>query len=407
MRTGIIACPIDPSLPNKRYLSLKDEIKPSYIIDDTKKIEKIEIKNINKASSQNNYENSFVMLYSSGTTGNPKGILHTPKSLITSAESFAKLSGMNSDSIIYHHFPMYYMAGIFNMFLCPMVSGSKIVLGKRFSKEQMFNFWDIPMKYGVNNLTLTPTMAISLVKIYRNNNNLMQYIKSISHIITTGSYLYESIYDDFKTKFSISLQTCYGVTEVGGTITYMSREESASFNDSAGFYDKNIKFKCNGTEKTSGEIIIKTPFMMSGYFINGKIISGLKNGYFNTGDIGYLKNNRLFITGRKSDRIKKGGEFISIPYIENILMKSDLINELSVIGFEEPFWGNKILVFYIPNSKIKRGKLKSELINYGLKYLTSIEMPDDYIQIEKMPTTSIGKIKKKDLISRYKKNNGI
>jgi len=146
---------------------------------------------------------------------------------------------------------------------------------------------------------------------------------------------------------------------------------------------------------------------MSGYFINGKIISGLKNGYFNTGDIGYLKNNRLFITGRKADRIKKGGEFISIPYIENILMKSDLINELCVIGIEEPFWGNKILVFYIPNSKIKINKLKSELINYGLKYLTSIEMPDNYIQIEKMPTTSIGKIKKKDLISLYKKNNGI
>ena len=120
---------------------------------------------------------------------------------------------------------------------------SKIVLGKRFSREQMLKFWDIPMKNGVNNLTLTPTMAISLVKIYRHDNSIMKYIQSIDSIISTGSYLHKSIFDEFKMKFSVPLQTCYGVTEVGGTITFMSNKESElSINDSVGYFDKGIYY---------------------------------------------------------------------------------------------------------------------------------------------------------------------
>mgnify|MGYP001397042366 CR=1 FL=1 len=408
MRTGIIACPIDPALSNKRYKSLKTEIKPSYVIDDIKKIEKIKIKNINKVSFQNNYKKIFVMLYSSGTTGEPKGILHTTSSLIASAKSFAQLLGINNESVIYHHFPMYYMAGIFNMFLCPMVSGAKIVLGKRFSKEQMLTFWDVPMKNSVNNLTLTPTMAISLAKIYRHDDSIMKYIKSIDSIISTGSYLHKSIFDEFKMKFSIPLQTCYGVTEVGGSITLMSKKESElSIKDCVGYFDNDIDFICDGTKNKPSEIIVKTPFMMSGYYINGKIKSGLKDGYFYTGDIGYLKNNSLFITGRKGERIKKGGEFISLLYIENTLMNFHLIDELSVVSIEDPFWGNKILIFYVSSIRDKDNSLKGEFINYSLKHLTSIEMPDDYIRIKKMPKTSIGKVRKKELLDLYKKNMDI
>jgi len=262
MRTGIIACPIDPDLPNGRYKALKDELKPRFVIDDLNKIDRLKA-NHNIDSFQNN---NFIMLYSSGTTGEPKGILHTTNSLIASARSFAQLSGMNERTIIYHHFPMYYMAGIFNMFLCPMVSGAKIVIGNRFSRESMLSFWELPKKNGVNNLTLTPTMAISLVKVFRNDNSIMQYIKGIESIISTGSYLHRSTFDEFKKKFSIPLQTCYGVTEVGGTITFNSKEESELFmDDSVGRFDKKIEFKCEGTKTNPTEIIVRTPFMMSGY----------------------------------------------------------------------------------------------------------------------------------------------
>jgi len=409
MQTGIIACPIDPDLPKERYEAILNEINPRYIIDNIQKINDIEIDDTLEKPSVNNEKNrNCIMLFSSGTTGKPKGIVHSVMSLLSSAKSFSQLSGINTKTIVYHHFPMFYMAGIFNMFLCPMVSGAKIVLGQRFSGKQMLNFWEIPMKNGVNNLTLTPTMAISLVRIYRHGKEVLKYIQSIDSIISTGSYLYETIFSEFLSKFSIPLQSCYGVTEAGGTITYKNKKESViEKQDSVGSFNEEIKFLCNGTKHQPDEIIAKTPFMMSGYFIKGKIKSGLVNGYFYTGDIGYIENARLFVTGRKGDRIKKGGEFVSLSYIEDILMKFELIVELSVVSIEDSFWGNKILVFYVPCNHGIDNCINDKIDNYALKHLTSIEMPDEYICIDKMPKTSIGKVKKNDLINIYNPCSGL
>ena len=147
--------------------------------------------------------------------------------------------------------------------------------------------------------------------------------------------------------------------------------------------------------------------MMSEYFIKGKIKSGLENGYFYTGDIGYIENSRLFVTGRKGERIKKGGEFVSLSYIEDILMKFELIDELSVVSVEDTFWGNKILVFYTLENYVVGNEINKEIDNYALQHLTNIEMPDEYICIDKIPKTSIGKVRKKDLLELYKKNMDI
>ena len=104
--------------------------------------------------------------------------------------------------------------------------------------------------------------------------------------------------------------------------------------------------------------------MMSGYFIKGEIKSGLENGYFYTGDIGYIENSRLFVTGRKGERIKKGGEFVSLSYIEDILMKFEFIDELSVVSIEDSFWGNKILVFYTPINYFIGNEINKKIDNF-------------------------------------------
>ena len=405
MLIGIIACPIDPNLPKDRYKYIINEINPNYVIDNIEHIYKFKINNKkNHFSMKNDGIRNCLLLFSSGTTGKPKGIVHSVESLLSSSISFSAFSGINSKTIVYHHFPMFYMAGIFNMFLCPMVKGAKIVLGKRFSAKSMLDFWDIPMKNSVNHLTITPTMAISLVQIFREDKMVMQYIKNLDSILSTGSKLHRSVFEKFLLKFSIPLQNCYGVTEVGGTITYNNKEESLMQNENnVGSSSNDIKFLCNGTKNKPEEIIVKTPFMMSGYFSNGNIEKGLKNGYFHTGDIGYLENNRLFVTGRKGDRIKKGGEFVSLAYIEDILMKTELVDELSVVSIEDSFWGNQIIVFYVKPFEISENFVNEKFVIFAQKFLTKIEMPDKYICLDEMPKTSIGKIKKKTLMNNYKR----
>lgn len=398
MRTGIIACPVDPNLAPIKFEKFLTELNPKFVIDNLNEIVINENKDHTNFFSHNNLDGIFLLLFSSGTTGKPKGILHKTKSLIDSAKSFSILSGLSRTSIVFHHFPMYYMAGIFNMFLCPMVSGSKIVIGNQFTKKHMLNFWEMPMKYSVNNLTLTPTMAIALVKVYRKDEKIHKYIQTIESVISTGSYLYQSIFEKFSERFSLKLQTCYGITEAGGTITYKSKNDLNLY-DSVGSFDKNTEFKCSGTKEVPSEVYVRTPYMFSGYFVNGKYENFLSDQFLSTGDLGYMLKKQLYISGRTGDMIKKGGQFVSISAIENEFVNITYIDELSVIPIEDEFWGSKILLFYVPKIDIDGIQLK--LIKHAKNVLNKIEQPDEYIEINKFPKTSIGKIIKKDLIKLY------
>ena len=87
-------------------------------------------------------------------------------------------------------------------------------------------------------------------------------------------------------------------------------------------------------------------------------------------------------------------------------MKSKLVEELSVVSIEDSFWGNKILVFYVPDNDDIGNKILEKFDNYTLQHLTSIEMPNEYICIDKIPRTSIGKVKKKDLLNMYYEKQG-
>ena len=98
--------------------------------------------------------------------------------------------------------------------------------------------------------------------------------------------------------------------------------------------------------------------------------------------------------------IKKGGQFVSISAIENEFINIPYIDEVSIIPLEDEFWGNKILLFYVPKTKIDGIQVK--LIEHAKNLLNTIEQPDEYIEFDELPKTSIGKIIKKDLIKFYK-----
>ena len=97
-----------------------------------------------------NYDSLFLITFTSGTSGSPKGVMHSFNNLILSAIAFNKKFNFNKKNTFYHNLPMSYMAGILNLLVLPFISESKIVLGKRFNVSDTLAFWDIPIKYNVN-----------------------------------------------------------------------------------------------------------------------------------------------------------------------------------------------------------------------------------------------------------------
>ena len=399
--SGVVACPVDPQLPARRAAALKSRMAPALLVDEAELVKLLASPAQPAVALPDVAEDAdFLIVFSSGSTGEPKGIIHSLRSMTQSAVSFAALSGLNADTVSYHHFPMFYMAGIFNQFFCPLVAGGAIVIGPRFSKLQMLRFWEVPMRTGVNCLTLTPTMALSLVQLYRRDGQLLDHLSKYQAVVATGGPLYRSIAEHFLDTFKIPLRGCYGVTEVGGSITFQSWEDALAF-QSTGNFDPAIEV-VGGSEDKPSEVLVKTPFMATAYLINGERTSICDDkGFFRTGDLGYVRDGLLYFVGREHDLIKKGGEFVSTQLVEDLALRNAQVTDVAVVGAEDEYWGARLVLFYVPAANAMEPEVLSEFDRLFADGLRPIERPDKIIPVPWMPKSSIGKILKRELVGKY------
>ena len=398
---GAVVCPLDPLMPDVRVAPIKKALAPKLVIDSMVLRELLAPPAVHRNFNSIDEDNDFVIIYSSGTTGEPKGIVHTIRSIVGSACAFAAMSELGESSVVYHHFPMYYMAGIFNMFLCPLVAGSRIVLGPRFSNIQMLRFWENPIKHGVNHLTITPTMANTLCQLYRTDNVLLDHLSRYQAVISTSSFLYPTVASRFIETFGVPLRSCYGVTEVGGSFTLQTWAEALA-QDSVGRIYPDTEIRTTGTPEAPGEIYVKTPFLMRGYLIKGIMQPQFdEKGFFATGDLGYVRDGQLFLTGRENDLVKKGGEFISLSLLENLSLRIAGVSEVAAVAVQDEYWGNRVVLFYVAINVDNIKEVEDAINAEYQKCLRKIELPDKLIPVPVMPKTSVGKILKRDLIVRY------
>ena len=390
-----VACPIDTEIKKDKFLEIEKILNPAIKITGLNHIKYI--KKNSKVKIKKNCE--FLIIFTSGTTGKPKGISITNNSYVKSAKSFSKLIDYDENSKILHMLPMYYNAGLLNTFISPFFSGSIIILSEKISGFNLVNFWKIFEEEEINSFHLTPEIANTLTKL-NIKKNFSDNISKIQ-IISTGSYLHQNTIDKFEKLYKKRLLSCYGLTELGGPLT-LQNWENTYIEGSVGYHSKDIKIKVLKKSQEK-QILVKSPFMMS-FFIDEKgkkIKPKLINGYFNTGDVGDYKKKELFIFGRRRDIIKKGAEIISIPYIENVFLKNSLIDEASGISEFDETKGSKIYLFVKFKNSNNFNNALEKLKKDINKKLKRIEFPDRIIPVPSLPKTYNGKVKKEVLRDIY------
>ena len=394
---GYVACPIDPTLKKEKITELKKLYKIDYTIED---IDKIDYKKCKADPNYVRHENTdYLIIGSSGTAGEPKGILFSSDSILSSAQSFSELAKYNDKTKILHCLPMFYMGGILDTFFACMYSGSTIILGKRFSITNVLNFWELPINYKCNTLFLTPSIVAFLCAIYKKPNyEIIKHVSEYRSIIATGSYLYPEIRENFYKIFKKKILSCYGATELVGPLTLQDEEDT--FEDfCVGRHGKDVKILIKKDEEGSNIIMVKNPFFMKGYITN-KGYEPFKSfdGYYDTGDIGDYKNNLLYIKGRKRNIIKKGGELIFLSLIENTALQSGIVLESVAIGKKDLIAGEEPYLITVFKKNLLETDCIEGLNKFLQKKLRPIEVPKKIITISKLPRTKSGKVIKKSLL---------
>tara|TARA_X000000950_G_scaffold288486_1_gene405494 strand:- start:502 stop:1842 length:1341 start_codon:yes stop_codon:yes gene_type:complete len=374
---NFIIVPINKNVQKKEIKKLKKIIKPKLIISKEFDYEKINIRKNKKINFNIHRINS--VFFSSGTTGEPKGIMHNYKSLINSAKNFQYLKKTKNMKFL-SFLPMSYMAGFLNSIIYPLISNGTIIIKKKFDYDLIKNFFLIINQYKINALWATPTNIILLNKIHKKNKN-----KYLKEIFVGMAKLNQKDKLTFKRKFNIKCLESYGTSEA----LFISVKKNYNENSSSGNLVKNVNIKINDSE-----IIVCSNSIMAGYYLNEKSLSISKNNkFFNTGDLGYIKNGQVYITGRKKDLIIKGGENIYPSEIENILLKSKKINNTKVFGIEDEIAGEEIVIAIEPSQK----KDQTLIREYICSQLKPIHQPKHILFVNSIPVNANGKIDTKKL----------
>lgn len=334
------------------------------------------------------------IMYTSGTTGNPKGVLQTFGNHWWSATASALNLGLSDGERWLCAVPIFHISG-YSILMRSLIYGMTVILHPSFKEKEAVN------EILFNRVTMMSVVSTMLMKI----NDLMdkgQMPETFRGMLLGGGPAPLSLLEDCKRK-SIPVYQSYGMTETASQFATLAPEYSIEKLGSAGkaLFPNQIKILdeagnevANGSE---GEIVVKGPNVTPGYLNREQETkSKMNNGWFQTGDLGYFDNDGfLYVLDRRSDLIISGGENIYPAEIESVLMSHEDVIEAGIVGMDHSSWGQVPAAFIVKNKESSVSE--NELENYCMDRLAKYKVPKLFSFVEELPRNASKKLLRKEL----------
>ena len=355
------------------------------------------------------------LCYTSGTTGNPKGVLYSHRSTLlhTWIVSSGNVGKVSSSSVILPVVPMFHV----NAWGIPYASamfGAKLILpGPLMDGASIYELIDLEKP---DLLMGVPTVWLGLLQ-YLNETN--QTLDSVSTALVGGSAAPRTMIQEFEEKHNVFLMHGWGMTEMSPLGTATSRTAEMDNMDIESRYDLQEKQgkAFFGVEMTIadddgnelpkdgvafGRLLVKGPTIVERYFKTNE--SSLdENGWFDTGDVAKIHpEGSMEIVDRSKDVIKSGGEWISSIDLENAAVGHPEVAEACVIGVLHKKWDERPLLLIVKVDG--KDPSKEEILAFLEDKVAKWWMPDDVIFVSELPHTATGKLLKRDLRDEYKEH---
>ena len=354
-----------------------------------------------------------IIIYTSGTTALPKGVVLTYLDLTTYVMNTMEPANPESSGVTLISVPIYHVAGA-TAIMSSIWGGRTLVLLPQFEPRAWL---EAVQNEHVTHAFVVPTMLKRLMEY----PDFASYDLSSLQLIAYGAapMPYEVVRRAVEI-FDCGLMNAYGQTESTSSITYLGPDDHAIKGLAGDTLDLKLKrlrsvgrpmddvavaIMNDGNELLEsgreGEICVAGARVMSGYFKQEEATNeAIIDGWLHTGDVGYLdEENYLFITGRKKDLIIRGGENISSGEIEATLSSYPAIDDAAVIGVPDSDWGEVVMAVCV----LKPGAqaTSAEVIQYCKGRLASFKAPAYVVFADELPRNALGKVLKNELRKQY------
>tara|TARA_B100000686_G_scaffold342408_1_gene421506 strand:- start:14169 stop:15665 length:1497 start_codon:yes stop_codon:yes gene_type:complete len=414
IKVGIIPVPGNPELDIKQKKQIIENSNPKLIIDDdekkfgqiqhikTKKWQNILLENIttpNKFYKPKNNTPAFI-IYSSGTTSIPKGIVHTHLSIQNTTYLHKKILKIQPNEKIYTTSKLFFAYALGNNFFAPFLLGINSIFNDCSIAIKITN---IIRDYKPSCIFSVPTMYR---RILRNKKENHKYFKKVKYFISAGERVPDKLYKEWYKATETTLLNCYGTSETLA-IVIASRPKKEKIG-STGKPIKNIMTKLitrKGLNSRNNGVLYIKHKSFSKEYINNNIKNNktFKSGWINTGDIWKIKNNNWYFEGREDDLIKVASKWVNPKEIEKLVHNIEGVLDAFCITTLSKEETNRIALFIYTKNK-KNNEVKENIIK-KVKNLPNYKKPYWIKIIDKLPQTSTGKIKRnilKEMIKNEK-----
>lgn len=330
------------------------------------------------------------IMYTSGTTGKPKGVLQTFGNHFYSAVSSALNLGLSSADKWLCVAPIFHISG-FSIIMRGLIYGMTVRLVEKFRAEE------IERILANETVTIMSVVPFMLKKLIQQQNKTNTHYNSAFRCMLLGGGTIDRETLEICLQRSIPVVQCYGMTETCSQIVALRSVDALLKLGSVGqpLFSTQLKLS------KDGEILLKTPALTPGYLnLPNKLPSKMIDGWYRTGDIGHLdKEGYLYIDGRADEMLISGGENIFPQEVEQVYQRYPQINEVAVVGQNDSVWGQVPVAFVVSDRRLSTTKL----MNYGYEHLARYKVPQHYIFVSELPKNASGKIRR--FMLREKLNN--
>ncbi len=336
-----------------------------------------------------NEEDTMTIMYTSGTTGFPKGVRQTIGNHVANATSSLFNTGLIEDDAWLCTVPLFHISG-FSMLCKCLLHGVRLDLYTKFEVEKVV---DQLIDGSVTRMSL---VAVVLERILTELERRNEFVSKRFQTMLAGGGPIPIDYLNRAIERGIQISQTYGMTETASQTATLSSEDALRKIGSAGkpLFFNQIRIANTKAPFEQGEILIRGKHVTPGYVGRFQDMPSQENGWLHSGDIGYFDDDGyLYVVDRRSDLIISGGENIYPAEVENVLVSHPSIREAGVCGVDDEQWGE------VPNAFVvlKNDVNEEELIAYCKENLASYKVPKKVYFVDELPRNGSNKLMRRKL----------
>ncbi len=346
-------------------------------------------------------DDPFLILFTSGTSGEPKGVQLTVGNLVSSATASAFRLGVLPTDRWLCCLPMYHMGGLAPA-IRSVLYGTPLVIQREFEPKATARAVD---EYDISGVSLVPTMLKRLLNAGWSDPDSLRFV------LLGGAPASSELLERAR-KAGIPAYPTYGMTETASQISTATPEQARSHEGTAGqplavttvtVVDESGDPKAPGEP---GEIVVSGPTVTPGYLEDERTETAFGERGLHTGDIGYRdRDGRLWVLNRRSDRIVTGGENVDPGEVTDVILSHPAVEETAVVGLSDPEWGERVGALVVPTSSAERVSA-SGLLEFCDGRLAGFKKPKTIGFVDSLPRTASGTVDR-DVVRSVLETDGI